>query len=157
MNLDNLNKWLTLIANLGVIAGLFVLISEIRYAVETTQFQTYQSRIDSQIERNAEFALSRELADIYQKVDTQGLDSLVGSEYRRYLSWEASKLQRFQGTYAAWKRGFLSDDENTESLNAAAREYQRRWAPMELNIVNTEFLEAILKVSDPPPPVLIDR
>ena len=40
MNLDNLNKWLTLVANLGVLAGIFFLAYEIRQNTDSLQSQT---------------------------------------------------------------------------------------------------------------------
>ena len=41
MNTDRLNRWLTLAANLGVLAGLIVLIMEIRQSSAIAEAQFY--------------------------------------------------------------------------------------------------------------------
>jgi hypothetical protein len=51
MNLDNLNKWLTLLANLGVMAGVIFLAIEVRQnqgmLEETNRLNRFQARTGS--------------------------------------------------------------------------------------------------------------
>ena len=49
MDADNLNKWLTLVANIGVVIGLVLLIYEIRQNSELVRAQIHQARSDSKV------------------------------------------------------------------------------------------------------------
>ncbi len=44
MNTDRVNKWLTLGANVGVLAGLMLLVAEIRQNTEVSEIQFYIER-----------------------------------------------------------------------------------------------------------------
>ena len=50
MNLDNLNKWLTLSANLGVLLGIVFLALELRQSTNMTRAQTRDAMTEKQLE-----------------------------------------------------------------------------------------------------------
>ncbi len=52
MNADNVNKWLTLSANIGVVIGLVLLIIEIGQNTEMMRAQINQSRTDTALSQN---------------------------------------------------------------------------------------------------------
>ena len=73
MNSDNLNKWLTLIANLAVVAGIIFLIVEINQntaAIEQNATWMRLESIDNGTDQNREFRLLQltndKLFDIWQ-------------------------------------------------------------------------------------------
>ena len=64
MNLDNLNKWLTLGANLGVLVGIFALVIELQHSSRLAQVNAYQTRNSEIVNASVELALSQELSDL---------------------------------------------------------------------------------------------
>ena len=69
MNLDSLNKWLALVANLGVIAGIFFLALETQQNSELIEMQVRQSRSDSGMEVFALMAGNPELSAAMAKLN----------------------------------------------------------------------------------------
>ena len=63
MNLDNLNKWLTLVANLGVVVGIFFLAIEIRQNQQTLE------QTQALIERDYDLAVVDNLQQIADTSD----------------------------------------------------------------------------------------
>ena len=61
MNLDNLHKWLTLLANVGVVAGIFFLAFEIRQNEEMLDRQYELAVVDSNSMARSRFTRIREL------------------------------------------------------------------------------------------------
>ena len=66
MKLSNLNEWLTLAANLGVIAGLIFVALEIRTNTETNLISIYQGTSTNWLEING-LQLNREVAKLLEK------------------------------------------------------------------------------------------
>ena len=115
MSLDNFNKWLTLAANIGVVAGIVFLALEINQSSKATQSATYQIRMNEMDQSLREFALSESISDIYEKIDTEGVDSLTPSEWRRAHSWERARMARMQANLYQYQLGFL-DTQSYEAL-----------------------------------------
>lgn len=67
MNLDNLNKWLTLVANLGVVVGIFFLAIEIRQNQQTLE------QTQALIERDYDLAVVDNLQQIADTSDDMRL------------------------------------------------------------------------------------
>ena len=67
MNADNVNKWLTLSANIGVVLGLVLLIVEIGQNTEMMQAQINQMRADSALSYQYAYFNSEYLPAIRQK------------------------------------------------------------------------------------------
>ena len=107
MDSDRLNRWLTLIANFGVVIGLFVLIAEVNHASKLAEVEAYQTRIRDIQELNLEFALSDSLADILNKAANQGVETLTPSEFSRAKAWYATIMRGMQGQYYQYQNGFL--------------------------------------------------
>lgn len=71
MNLDKLNDWLTLVANVGVVIGLVALVLELRHSSQVAEVAAYQTRIAEIQDMNLELALSSDLAVVLQKYNSQ--------------------------------------------------------------------------------------
>jgi hypothetical protein len=110
MNLDNFNKWLTLTANVGVLAGIVFLAVEIQQSRQATVAATYQARQSEIQESDQNFALSDYLPPIYEKLNSEGLDSLSGVELIRLRAWERARAGRMRSQLDQYELGFLDDD-----------------------------------------------
>ena len=54
MNQSKINGWLTLVANVGVVIGLFALLAELRHSSQVAEVAAYQTRISEIQEINLE-------------------------------------------------------------------------------------------------------
>ena len=107
MDSDRLNRWLSLIANIGVVVGLFVLIAEVNHASRLAEVEAYQTRVRDIQELNIQLAMSDSLADILSKAESEGLESLNPSEFRRARAWYGAIMRGMQGQYYQYQNGFL--------------------------------------------------
>jgi len=82
MNADNLNRWLTLVANLAVVAGIIFLALELR---QNTIMQERQMEFDRITSMNAPYYSSPELARALIKTkEVDGLEPSVAEFVDRY-------------------------------------------------------------------------
>jgi len=57
MNLDKLSKWLVLVANIGVVIGIFALIAELNHSSRLAEVSAYQNRMTEIQEAFVQLAL----------------------------------------------------------------------------------------------------
>ena len=107
MDSDKLNRWLSLIANIGVVVGIFFLIAEVNHASRLAEVEAYQTRIRDIQDLNIQLALSDSLADILSQANSEGVESLTRSEFRRARAWYAAMMRGMQGQYYQYQNGFL--------------------------------------------------
>jgi hypothetical protein len=131
---DQLSKWLTLLANIGVLAGLAILILEIRQNNEIAMAQIEQSRSESLTQWRRERvtndhiaplivrmrALSSEYTDKFgravrpadnQRRTAYVLDKLEDPVDRyRAESWIMASYYDFETIYFQYRRGLVSQD-----------------------------------------------
>jgi len=123
MNLDNLNKWLSLLSNLGVVLGLVFLGIEIRQSSLINEATVYQNRI-SQLESSFQSsALSDYIPVIQEKLETSGIEALDPIELRRLRDWETARIYRMQGQWRAYSQGLLDENSYDVMIGAAGRSY----------------------------------
>lgn len=124
MNLDNLNKWLSLVANIGVIGGIIFLAVEIGQNRESLDQANKLSLIDArttEVEQYNEFrsllAQDKELSDIW--VRGQNGETLDAAEAERFGYLCSSNLWL---SVTTWERsielGRLATAEGTVNLRA---------------------------------------
>ena len=121
MNIERLNSWLTLIANIGVIAGIIFLALEIDQSNREARSATYQARVNEVDQSLREFSLSESMADIYLKIEQSGVESLNPSEYLRAENWERARIIRMQGQLYQYQLGFLDENSYEALLWAGSR------------------------------------
>lgn len=107
MDTDKLNRWMTLIANIGVLIGIIFLAIEIRQNTEITRAQITQSRADTAILLASEWVNSDYLPGIYEKISLG--EDLTFQENRRYRTWLRASLRNHQNNYLQYSQGFLGD------------------------------------------------
>jgi len=131
---DQLSKWLTLLANIGVLAGLAILILEIRQNNEIAMAQIEQSRSESLTQWRRERVLNENVAplvvkmralnreytdkfgpavrpDDFQRRTAYMLDRLEDPVDRfRAESWIMASFYDFETVYFQYRRGLVSQD-----------------------------------------------
>jgi len=98
MELDRLNRWLTLAANIGVLAGIFILVLEIQQNTAATHSSTVQSITDNSTAGLREYAANSELARIRMKGDFDNSE-LSDLERFQYFSHNRGYWLHFQNVY----------------------------------------------------------
>lgn len=141
MSIDKINSWLTLTANIGVVLGIVFLGIEIQQSRIATEGATYLARSTEIQESNQNFALSEFLPEIYEKLETEGIESLGKVEFRRIRAWEAARNLRMESQIQQSNLGLLDNRTRNDVLRAAAN-LLPLWESLGINI-NTPFLEAI--------------
>jgi hypothetical protein len=98
MELDRLNRWLTLGANIGVLAGIVFLVLEVQQNTAATHSATVQSITDSSRTSLSEFAGNTNLAQVRMKGDFENA-SLSELESFQYWSLNRGYWIHFQNIY----------------------------------------------------------
>ena len=153
MNNEKLNKWLSVIANFGVLAGIIFLAVEIRQNTETTRAQITQSRADTAITLASAYFNSDYLPDVNAKI--RGGEELTYQEATRYRAFLRAALRNHQNNYLQYRQGFLgeyiprstTDAVRNITSNAIGREY---WERNKSNFSDefSEFVDHALTESD---------
>jgi len=108
MNADNVNKWLTLSANIGVVLGLVLLIVEIGQNTEMMQAQINQMRADSAMSQQHAYFNSEYLPALRQKIRSG--DELSGEEAGRYRSYIHAFHRIQDNNLWQYNQGYLGDN-----------------------------------------------
>ena len=145
MQSSRLNEWLTLIANFGVVVGLFLLIAELNHSSQLAEVEAYQTRTRDIQELNLQLALSDSLAGIFEKLESSGAEALTPEEFRRARAWYATIMRGMQGQYYQYKQGFLERGSVDRTLDDIAGGIYERWKDFGLleGIEDREWLEEI--------------
>jgi hypothetical protein len=109
MDTDRLNRWLTLIANIGVVAGLILLVVEVRHAITVSESEAFRNRGNEIQEAMQELALSGELAEILAAANASDLDSLTPVQLVRLDAWTRATLYRMQSQFKDYHLGYLDE------------------------------------------------
>ena len=140
MDSDRLNRWLSLIANIGVVVGIFLLIAEVNHASRLAEVEAYQTRIRDIQELNIQIALSDSFADILSKANSEGVESLTPKEFLRARAWFAAIMRGMQGQYYQYQNGFLDRESVDRTLIDIADGIYEKWEQYDL-IDNSEIQE----------------
>lgn len=145
MNLDKLNRWLTLAANIGVVVGIYALVAELNHSSRLAEVSAFQNRMTEIQEANVQLSLSEDLAAILEKYESEGLASLSPSEFRRAEAWYSGVIYRMQGQYFQYQQGFLDRESIDNTLDYIAAQSWERWADFGItsDITITEWREEI--------------
>lgn len=95
MSIDNLNKWLTLVANIGVVAGIIFLAIELRQNSKSTELQAAQSYM----------SISHELD--FRIVDDPSLIALFLKSPEDRTAEDSFRMERWSfGVFRTWQNGY---------------------------------------------------
>ena len=147
MNLEKLNVWLSLVANVGVVVGIFALIAELNHSSRIAEVTAFQTRMSEIQESTVQLSLSSDLPVILAKIDNEGVSSLSEVELIRAAGWHNGIIRRMQSQYFQYQQGFLDRRSIDLTLDGIARDFYHTWE--ELGILNSieipEWREEILE------------
>ncbi len=128
----SIDTWIQSVGMLSVVAGLIALVIELNQSQTLSQATAYQTRISEIQEAQRELALSKDLAEILEKFDTQGINALSSSETSRVVAWHSAVQWRMQGQYYQYRQGFLERTALDRTLNDLANGIYQRWESLGL-------------------------
>ena len=128
----SLDVWIQLIGMLGVLGGLMALVIELNQSQRLSQASAYQARNSEIQEAQRELALSEDFAEILQKFDSQGVDSLTLGERSRVVAWHSAMQWRMQGQFYQYQQGFLEEAALEQTLNDLASGIYQKWEELDL-------------------------
>ena len=144
MNSDKLNRWLTLLANFGVVIGLAGLIYELRETQYRAETEASVRRLNMIRESAANLALSDSMSEIVVKARTEGMQSLTELERFRLNKWYHSERVEMRSQYEEYLRGYLDQRTATGIVKAGVR-WLPLWEELGYELGDTEFEKAIGK------------
>ncbi|MEZ5489617.1 MAG: hypothetical protein R3F50_04765 [Gammaproteobacteria bacterium] len=118
MNLDSLNRWLTLIANVGVLAGIFTVALELSQTQTAMQAEASSTRSQMDM-NNRRLSYDLGIRDIAQKLSTG--QELTAEEIRRVNLREATMLRYFENLHYQMEIGVLDEqiwDANLQAISS---------------------------------------
>ena len=119
MNSDQLNKWLTLGANIGVPIGIIILIAEFRQNYEITRAQTRTELTQSLLDLLALSASNKELAEIIVR-DNRGED-LTDAEKHMLATRNESVISYWQNVHYQGRIGMYDEGEFSKHIQMIGR------------------------------------
>ena len=106
MDLDRLNRWITLGANIGVLVGIFFLAYELRQNNDLLEAQARETKLERRTGFNLTIASTPALALISAKLD-QG-EPLTPTEMVQNEAYNRAILASFEWQFSEYLRGRLS-------------------------------------------------
>ena len=147
MSMDKLNRSLTLLANIGVIAGIVFLAVEIRQNTEMIRSQTRDSITGKQIEMFGWLATSAENSRIRTQGNRLELDP-DSPEAAQYGWMIAGTMRMWENEWYQYQRGLFEPEEFEPRINiwrAVMNNpgFKRQWESTQGNAFSPEFAALI--------------
>ena len=102
--MEELNQWLTLLANVGVLIGIGFLAYEIRQNTKATHAQTREAVLAG---RQVQLAAVREDPNLIKSLIKQ--DPLTDDEQIKLFTWLTSALSAREFSWLQWKSGVIDE------------------------------------------------
>jgi hypothetical protein len=109
--MSKLNQWLTLVANLSVVAGIVFLAAEMRQNTAAIQAQTRDSITEKQMEYYGWVATSPDLADVFARGNRLGARELEGGEFMMYTYVVQGILREYENSFYQYTQGLFTAEE----------------------------------------------
>ena len=106
--LDRLNRWLTLVANVGVLAGLVLIAVEIRQNTSASEAASREAMSVSTIGFLLQMSSDSEKVTFWRRALAEPASLEVDERFRRDMVAYAV-AESWEMAYAQWQRGVLSD------------------------------------------------
>ncbi len=142
MNADNVNKWLTLSANIGVVFGLILLLIELDQNNNLVRAQIHKARSDEHVAYRMESADSEFLLPARLKFETAGgfgnsnsMNELTPEEALRIKELLTALHQDYDNLFYQYRQGFLDEEFYNYRVAAAIQVLAPWWK--KLNIFET--------------------
>ncbi len=107
MNLDNLNRWLTLAANIGVLIGIFAVVTELRQTQIIMSAESSMQRAQFSRE-NASTAIQNRIGEITRKLENG--EDLTEDEFGRAKEFADRLLRHQEVMHYQYQLGILDSE-----------------------------------------------
>lgn len=121
--MDKTNQWLTLVANLGVIAGLIFLAIEIRQNTSIAKASAYRENIQDIAAWRELTIVDPELSRLYGIYVEEGVEALEDSDRGRISGLINNLMGIYENAYFARGYGIIGDQEWVRFQNGACVHY----------------------------------
>ncbi len=145
MNSENLNRWLSLGANIGVVIGLILLIVELNQNSELVRAQIHQARTDNYVADMMALADTEFLLPAWEKMsgslrvgkveDLDNLDAIERARVRRYLQ---ARMADYDNLYYQYSHGYIEEDYYRNKILGSIRRLAPFWRALGLTDGMTE-------------------
>jgi hypothetical protein len=108
--LERLNQWMTLFANMGVIAGIVFLAYQVQQGTEALEADTTATLMDAWLEGTRYTTENPELVELALRPALQGWDDFTPVEYVRLTQFIVQALKSAEFAHSRWIAGNLSDE-----------------------------------------------
>ncbi|NKC01338.1 MAG: hypothetical protein GKR90_22960 [Pseudomonadales bacterium] len=145
--MDNLNKWLSVLANFGVLVGIVFLAFEIQQNTTATQLETASNFQDGFAELELMIASDAEFAALLTK--GRNGDDISESEFVRLQAFYSAVLRGWQTNIAQFESGGLNDEiwQGTKSL-MRQRLREDKGLVEHVQVNRDQFSGALLRMTD---------
>ncbi len=134
MNADNVNKWLRLSANIGVVFGLFLLLVELDQNSDLVRAQIHQARADAAVARFENRADTEHLAALLEKFQQFGgfdnfssTDELTPEELIRLRAFLQGRYWDSDNLFYQYQQGYLDEEYYQFVASNAIRLFSPWW------------------------------
>ena len=145
MDKDNLNRWLTLGANLGVLVGILLLILELDQTREMMRAQTRNEISVGIVDLMSQVATDPQLANLIRRADSG--DNLTPDEYVQYNHRSAAMFRYFENVHYQYRQGLYDESEYSKQKDAWKEYFSNATTPViwcnYRNTVSAEFMAEI--------------
>jgi hypothetical protein len=109
--MSKLNQWLTLVANVSVVAGIVFLAVEMRLNTDAIQAQTRDSITEKQMEFSSWVATNRDLAEVFIQGSTPGQSELDPVDQTMFGFFTHGLFREYENSLYQYERGLFTADE----------------------------------------------
>ena len=109
MDTDKINRWLTLAANIGVLAGIIFLAMELQQNNEILSAQARRDQLDARSAAGALVIANADLSEILYKVSNG--DKLTPFEEYRFGRWAYQVFRNWEWQHEEYLEGTLSEED----------------------------------------------
>ncbi|MCH8057317.1 MAG: hypothetical protein IIB78_05530 [Proteobacteria bacterium] len=139
MNADNVNRWLTLGANVGVVIGLILLLVELAQNNDLVRAQIHQARSDQHVVSRFDYAESEFLLPAWVKFEAGGglrdlsaMDNLTPIEAARVTEFFKARHQDYDNLFYQYQQGYLDEEFYRHRVEPTVRLYAPWWKTLKL-------------------------
>ncbi len=125
MNIEKLNSWLSLIANVGVLAGIVFLALELQQSTNVARVSEYRENIQDIADWRSTIASDAELSSIWRAYSFSQMDELDQAQKSRIDLLLLNLFGSYENAYYANKLGIIEDSEWNRFLVGTCIELDR--------------------------------
>jgi hypothetical protein len=116
MNLDRVNRWLSFLANVGVLCGLLLLVLELNQSRDMVRAQTRNDVAMGIVELMSLLATDPELANVARRGDAG--EELSPDEQFRYRSFQVARYRYYENVHYQYRQGLYDEMEFAKQKEA---------------------------------------